>query len=285
MSAARVLLWLVGVVAVLVAFSLTTPEGFQDRRPRATVADRPAASGRAALPAISSRDPAVQVDIPLQQFSSTGTAFAFVGDGHWVSARHVVDGCDRLLLEPVRGGRLPVVEGFAHGAADLALIRTKSRAPTLSAGFDGLQIGQPGFHYGFPTGKPGAAASLLLGRRWMRVTGAMRFTAPVIVWSEVERAPDTLGQLGGMSGGPVLDPRGRVVGVTVAASQRRGRIYSAAPASMRELIDMMDRDRGDVPETAAHGTISIDNFVDYAVSLLDRRQVARVRCRVDRAAG
>jgi hypothetical protein len=41
-----------------------------------------------------------------------------------------------------------------------------------------------------------------------------------------------------MSGGPTLDAQGRVIGVTIAESPRRGRIYTASPASIAQWLDV-----------------------------------------------
>ena len=76
----------------------------------------------------------------------------------------------------------------------------------------------------------------LLGRRRMRVSGRYRTNEPVVAWAERRRRPAGLRNLGGLSGGPALDGAGRVVGVLVAESRRRGRLYTAAPASINQLV-------------------------------------------------
>ena len=63
----------------------------------------------------------------------------------------------------------------------------------------------------------------------MAVTGATHGTGPSLTWAEVSAFPDALKSLGGMSGGPMLDTSGKIVGVMVAASLRRGRIDTVAP--------------------------------------------------------
>src|SRR5678815_5073598 len=54
-------------------------------------------------------------------------------------------------------------------------------------------------------------------------------TEPVLVWAETGRTEGLQGSLGGLSGAPALDADGRVIGVTIAESPRRGRIYTTAP--------------------------------------------------------
>src|SRR5690606_20068962 len=93
-----------------------------------------------------------------------------------------------------------------------------------------------------PHGRPGAVRSQLLGRGGMRVTGRYSTREPVLAWAEVERVPDRDDALSGISGGPVFDAAGRLVGVHVAGSLRRGRSYTTAPSSIREMLA-----RGGVP--------------------------------------
>jgi hypothetical protein len=63
----------------------------------------------------------------------------------------------------------------------------------------------------------------------MQLGGRLQGTAAVLVWAEERRFPDTLEALSGISGGPMLDENGDVVGIMVAVSARRGRTFSVAP--------------------------------------------------------
>ena len=74
---------------------------------------------------------------------------------------------------------------------------------------------------------------------------------PVLAWAEVQRIPDRDEPLSGISGGPVFDAAGRLGGVPVAGAVRRGRSYTTAPSSIRELYARGGlRDGGGTPVPA-----------------------------------
>ena len=56
----------------------------------------------------------------------------------------------------------------------------------------------------------------------LRSRGRYRFEEPAIAWAEIARVPNFSGSLGGISGGPVTDRDGRVVGHRrrIAAARR-----------------------------------------------------------------
>lgn len=187
------------------------------------------------LPGASPYDPAIKVGLG-RKTDSTGTAFAIDDSGWWLTARHVVDRCDRLQLRFPNFHGSRVVRIVNHGNADLALLRAAASPHPLPLAGGTLQIGQNGFNVGYPRGAPGEVWSTLLGRRRMRVSGRYRTNEPIVAWAERRRRPAGLKSLGGLSGGPTLDGAGRVVGVLVAESRRRGRVYTAAPASINQLV-------------------------------------------------
>lgn len=227
----------VAVLALLIG--ALTSGSYRDRdddpRGQASVR-RPAPAAPAtgpALPPPSPGDPTIRIELGPKQ-NSSGTAFP-VAPGIWMTARHVADGCARVGIvtgprRAVRGGEVVV-----HQNADLALFRAWVTAAPVAVADGELRIGQPGYHFGFPQGEPGALRSSLLGRGVLRESGRYSTREPVLAWAEVQRVPDRDEPLSGISGGPVFDAAGRLVGVHVAGSVRRGRSYTTAPQSMREL--------------------------------------------------
>lgn len=206
-----------------------------------------------------------------------GTAFAINESGLWLTARHVVDGCSRVGLAVGNGRMVRVDEVRTSIDTDLALLVT-NRAPTaLPLALDReLRIGEPGYHVGFPQGRTGEAVSILQSRSNLVTRGRYAMEEPVLAWAEKERSSGIEGTLSGMSGGPVFDEDGAVVGVTVAESPRRNRIYTASPDSIRHFLDK----QGLVaPGTEAHA-LSLSSYEAEADRLRDERAVVKVLCRV-----
>jgi serine protease Do len=204
-----------------------------------------------------------------------GTAFAVNRSGVWLTARHVVDGCQAVGLAIGDGRLVRVEEVITSGVSDLALLTT-SRAPVAMA-IDlerELHVGDVGFHVGFPQGKPGEAASRLQSRSRLVTRGRYDLDEPVLAWTEIARSggiPDTLA---GMSGGPVFDDDGTIIGVTVAESPRRGRIYTASPESVARFLDR----HGVTTSVDGGQPLSVDTLGDVADDMRDALGVVEVVC-------
>lgn len=221
-------------------------------------------------------DPAVVVEVPGKQKPGSGTAFSVADTGVWLTARHVVDGCGQTALVVAEGrGVAATVQIDPSGEA--AVLTTEGGAPALPLLVGGRQLkrGDLGYHPGFPQGRPGEAVSRLLGRENLVVRGRGARTEPVLVWAEVGRTDTLKGTLAGLSGAPALDSAGRVIGVTVAESPRRGRIYTTAPETMLRAMRAAHRR----PAGFAMGEpINVENYGRVADGLRRDLRVAQVVC-------
>jgi len=198
-----------------------------------TPADVP---GGRPLPAASAFDPAILVETEGRPQTGFGTAFSIDRGGTWLTARHVVDGCTRLLIL-TDAGRGVDARGWVDPNADIAVISTEGGAAALPLALDRpLRVGERAFHIGYPQGSPGEATSRLIGRETLTVMGRGARREGVLAWAETGRTDGLKGSLGGLSGGPAVDAAGRVVGVTVAENPRRGRIYTTAPETLADAL-------------------------------------------------
>jgi serine protease Do len=207
-----------------------------------------------------------------------GTAFAVNRSGAWLTARHVVDGCSRVGLAVGDGRMVRVDEVRTSDNSDLALLLTDRAPATLELALDReLRIGDAGYHVGFPQGRSGEAASTLEARSRLVTRGRYTMEEPVLAWAESKRSEGIEGTLSGMSGGPVLDKDGAVVGVVVAESPRRGRIYTATPDSIGRFLE--EQGLIALGDEAAH-PVAATSFIQEADRLRDARAVVKVLCRV-----
>ncbi|MFA7263159.1 MAG: serine protease [Caulobacter sp.] len=221
-------------------------------------------------------DPAVVVDVPGKQKPGTGTAFSVGDTGVWLTARHVVDGCTQIALV-VAEGRGVAARATIDPTGEAAVLTTEGGAPALPIAPGGARprAGDLGFHPGFPQGRPGEAVSRLLGRENLVVRGRGARTEPVLAWTEIGRTDTLKGTLAGLSGAPVLDSIGRVIGVTVAEAPRRGRIYTTTPETVQRVLANAHRR----PAGYATGEpINVENYGRVADGLRRDLRVAQVVC-------
>ena len=259
------------VVAVLVVVSLGRREN-ADAPPAPPPPDE--AEG-ALLGPVTPFDPAVTVnapDIPFQP--AAGTAFSIAGDGRWLTARHVVEGCRRPALV-VGGGRAVAADVRLAPQADIALLITRGGPPALAVTPQTpLRRGQRAFHPGFPQGRPGEVTSRLLGREVLKVRGRGQRDEPVLAWAEVGRTDGLDGTLAGLSGAPTMDRQGRVVAVPLAEAPRRGRLYTTAPDTFGPAVRGEQR----ADEAVLGEPVTIDNYGRVADALRRDLRVAQVVC-------
>ena len=280
----RILLLLLCLTAISLFMDFAQQDG-QLRRPREAVTPpavaeaerRPERDRQEALPGPSRRDPVLRLsDSDPCAEACSGTAFAIDGRGHWLTARHVVEGCGRVALQTGPRQAVRVQAVVSHPRADVALLKARLNAPALPLTWGPLYRGQDGFHLGYPRGEPGDVYGELMGRVKVR---SRRSVEPGILWAEIDRAPRNDLPLGGLSGGPVLTSEGAVVGVAIAASPRRGRVTSAAPRSLAEVMAQAEVVVAEAaPEDLDEVKVAPSNYAGYGDHLRSRLSVAKVLC-------
>jgi len=219
-------------------------------------------------------DPSVTVMAPDDFKPSSGTAFSIAGEGRWITARHVVEGCPRPALV-IGGGRALAADVRLASRADVALLLTEGGPPALPLALDTpLRKGQRAYHPGFPQGQPGEVATRLIGRETLKIRGRGERDEPVLAWAESGRTRGLDGTLAGLSGAPVLDSRGRAVGVTIAESPRRGLVYTTAPDTFSPLI--RGEQRADEP--ALVEAVTTENYGQVSDRMRRDLRVAQVVC-------
>lgn len=167
--------------------------------------------------------------------NARGTSFP-LSHGLWLTARHVANAdCQEILLV-LDGFSVPAQIKYLDPNADLAVLQTPGQStPSLPIDSRPITGDKEAYAFGFPAGSLGAAEGLFEGRTHMKLGGRLNGSAPVLAWTERRRFPDSLERLTGISGGPMIDENGNVVGIIVAASAMRGRVYTVAPEILREV--------------------------------------------------
>ncbi|MBL4801552.1 MAG: trypsin-like peptidase domain-containing protein [Emcibacter sp.] len=209
----------------------------------------------------------------------TGTAFSLSEQGVWGTAQHVTAGCTDLvvLINARKGYR--VTEVTQHPTADISILKTARGAKPFQIEERDLSYNSEGFHFGYPRGEPGNVYSRLIGRRIIKTRGARNTKESVLVWAEEIRQPDHNLSLGGISGGPILNTQGHLVGVHIAGSVRRGRSYSSLPETLLSLLQQTDYSapRTDTEDKALY---QVDHLRETGILLRKRLSVTKVICMV-----
>lgn len=235
---------------------------------------------RPAVPYAPSSLPSEYIDDGDRVGSSTGSAFSVSSRGYWLTARHVIEGCDEAYLQTGDQAAVKVYDSFLHPKADVALLVT-TRAPeglSLSAGG---AVKRNSFNVGFPKGQPGAVHGQFLGEMTVRHQGRRRYRERVDAWSIVSEIPHKFASLGGLSGGAVIDDGGKIIGIVQSESPRRGRFMTARPEALREMIEFAGIDIPMNSKPAAGAEISEANYQSIARRLIVTLRVSKVWCLVN----
>lgn len=228
-----------------------------------------------------SEAPLFTVDIEAipQGYTARGTSFP-LGNGLWLTARHVAnEDCNQIILI-VDGNNLEAHIKYLDPNADLAVLQTAAvPVPSLPIGRDMPSEDASAYAFGFPKGVLGATADQLMGRARMRLGGRLMGTAPVLTWSEVDRFPEDLESLSGISGGPMLDENGNVVGIIVAASTRRGRNYTVAPEILHEVQTELRLDEAGAEHMPARDAVAQPVSLKFSANAMrENNRIAETYC-------
>ncbi|MEW6753421.1 MAG: trypsin-like peptidase domain-containing protein [Candidatus Latescibacterota bacterium] len=171
----------------------------------------------------------------------SGSGFVIAPDGYLLTNSHVVAGAERLEAQFTDGTRLAAEVVGADPATDLALIRVgASGLPHAELGTSAalrpgqlvIAMGNPlGFQSTVSTGVVSAVGRALRGVGGRLIENVVQHTAPLNP---------------GNSGGPLLDSRGRVVGINTAIIAMAQGIGFAVPADTVAWV---------LPQLLSHGRV------------------------------
>jgi S1-C subfamily serine protease len=186
---------------------------------------------RPVLTADSDQQRAAEITVRVRNrgcdFLATGSGFA-VTEHLLVTNQHVVEGADELQLDTWEGRSVRVTVHSVTYLHDLAIIETAESLPRVArlAASDpepgsGISV------VGFPAGGPlrqrsGTVIDVVDGAQFDDNASILRIDA------RVEH---------GNSGGPLLDLRGRVVGVVYAVEKATGYGFAIPVSSLKRVLD------------------------------------------------
>ena len=227
------------------------------------------------------------IKIPIEARNSNGSGTAFkIGKDSWITARHVVHGCQNVYLS-----NEAIKNIFIPPSSDLALLVSDSFNadefelswfPNVNNAINDrkdLAIGALGYSIGFPKGEPGEARLKFAGYVQMVQRGAYYLTEPVKMWIETQRRPRSLDQMGGISGGPIFNKEGSVVGVHVANSVRRGRAFSVDEYAISWLVMAVSK-KNQLRRGRPKTMISDNNWSKIASGWRDNGRIKKVICTI-----
>jgi S1-C subfamily serine protease len=173
--------------------------------------------------------------------SGSGSGFLITPDGYAVTNSHVVAGQPRLRVTTAEGDRLDADLIGDDPSTDVALVRLRSRdLPFVEIGDSGaLRVGQLGIAIGNPFGFQSTVSTGVVSALGRAMRGHDRRLIENIIQHTAPLNP-------GNSGGPLVDWKGRVIGVNTAIIAWAQGLGFAVSANTAKWV---------VSEILAHGRV------------------------------
>jgi len=153
------------------------------------------------------------------QSSAQGSGFVYDGIGHVVTNQHVVAGASSISVSFWNGVELDAELVGTDPSTDLAVIRVDAPAGLLSplriADSSAVDVGDPVLAMGSPFGLEGTITSGIVSALHREMTAPNNFTITDTIQTDAAINH-------GNSGGPLLDNRGRVIGVNAQIESESG---------------------------------------------------------------
>jgi S1-C subfamily serine protease len=188
------------------------------------------------------RDAVVFISVQGKQQSGSGSGFVFTPDGYVLTNSHVVRGAMAVEVSRLDGTRTEAQLVGEDMDTDLAVLRIGASRflPHLELGDSAkLRVGQIAIAIGSPLGFTHSVTSGIvsaLGRSLRSASGRMMDN---IIQTDAALNP-------GNSGGPLLDSRGRVMGVNTAIIRGAQALSFAVAVNSAKWV---------VPQLLAHGRV------------------------------
>lgn len=208
-----------------------------------------------------------------------GTAFSVARDGEWVVARESLKDCPHPFINV--GGNLgvPFETRRIDGLDNYVLAVTNGGGRPLPVAHpETLKPGMRGFMPGFPQGRVGEATGRLIGET--HLTSPRRFETPetVMAWAVAGHTQDIPGSLNQLLGGPTLNARSEVVGITIKTRPRRGRIYSSTPQTLTAITRAASRSGTPAAVSGPEDLLTRRNYGTVSDTLRREYRVVQVGC-------
>lgn len=150
---------------------------------------------------------------------AVGSGFVYDRDGHVVTNQHVVDGGGSITVLFSDGSRYPATVVGTDRSTDLAVLRVdapESKLRPLALGdSDAVEVGDAVVAMGSPFGLEGSVTSGIVSALQRQMTAPNGFTINDSIQTDAAINH-------GNSGGPLLDVRGRVIGVNAQIESDSG---------------------------------------------------------------
>jgi len=181
--------------------------------------------------------------------SASGSGFLIDGNGHVVTNDHVVEGANRFTVRFGEGGRALDAKLIGDDpSTDLAVLEVDASKisaetrPLRLASSSTLRPGDAAIAIGSPFGLSGTVTTGIISALDREIESPNGFPISGVLQTDAAINP-------GNSGGPLLDARGRVIGVNsqiASSSQQSSGVGFAVPVDIVKQV---------IPQLLAHGRI------------------------------